>query len=228
MGTFTLLQLRDQVRERTGLESADYPTDAEINTCINASGTELWGILTSKFHDVGLAKSNFTIVANQADYVFTTLSTPVTDFFRLRGLDLLVSGTTGFQPMEKFELEERRIYDRFPNFQSGWPRYAYRLQGNGFELLPAPASGGTGRIWYVTTFPTLTGDASTLDGVNGWEEFVVVDACLKIRNKMDLPADQFERQKAALVQRIEKEAAQLDASKPMRIKEVRDVDVWPY
>lgn len=228
MGTFTLLQLRDQVRERTGLESAtDYPTDTEINSCINQSGAELWGILTSKFEDYGLTKSTFNIVANQADYVFSSLSTPVTNFMRLRGLDLLVSGTTGYQPMEKFELEERRIYDRFPNFTSGWPRYTYRLQGNGFELLPAPGSNGTGRIWYIPTFTTMSDDADTLDGVNGWEEFVVVDACVKLRTKMDLPSDAFERQKAFQIDRIHREAAQIDASKPMRIKQVRDVDCWP-
>lgn len=229
MGSFNRLALRTQVRERTGLESSLYPTDAEINTCLDASGAELWGILTTKFTDIGLTKSAFNIVANQADYSFTTLSTAVTNFFKLRGLDLLVSGSSGYQPMTKWELEERRLYDRYPNFQAGWPRYVYRLNGDeGFELTPTPPNAGTGRLWYIRTYTPFIDDTSTLNGVNGWEEFVIVDACIKVRAKLDLPIDAFMMQKGALMDRINKEAENLDANKPMRIKQVRDVDVWPY
>ena len=227
MASFTLAQLRTQVRERTGLEPTAYPTDSEINTMLNASGAELWGELVTLFNDFGLAKVAFNIVAGQSDYTFTTLSTPVANFFKLRGIDLLVGGSSGYQPMDKFELSERRAYDRYPFYQAGWPRYAYRLQGTElFELFPQPPSSGTGRLWYITTFPVMGNDAATLAGVNGWEEYVIVDACAKVRIKLDLPADAFMQQKAALYARIKKEADNLDANKPAKIKAVRDLDIW--
>lgn len=224
MAVFTLDQLRQQVRERTGLEAATNPTDTELNTIINASGAELWGILVSKFSDIGLAKTSFNIVAGQADYAFASLSSPVTNFFKLRGLDLFLGGNR-WEPMQKFELEERRNYDRWPALQAGWPRYAYRLQGDGFELLPSPTANSTARLWYITTFPTMASGSATLSGVNGWEEYVVVDACIKARAKQDLPADQFVQQKSFLLDRIHKESENLDANKPMRVKQVRDEDV---
>ncbi len=225
MATLTLLQLRTQVRERTGLESATYPTDAEINTMLNASGSEWWDILVSKFNDYGLTKSSFNLVANQSDYLFASLSTPITDFYKLRGIDQLVSGSTGWQPMNKFELEESREYNRYPGYLSSsgtYPSLTYRVQGDGFELIPAPGTNGTGRVWYIKQFPTMANDASTLAGYNGWEEYLVADTCIKVRAKLDLPTDVFERQKAGLMDRINAAAENLDAGKAMTIKQVRD------
>jgi len=57
-----------------------------------------------------------------------------------------------------------------------------------------PTGGETARLRYIQCAPTLDDDADTFDGVNGWEELIVLDAAIDIVNKQ-------ERNPAALLER---------------------------
>lgn len=71
-------------------------------------------------------------------------------------------------------------------------------------------------------------DATTLDGISGWEEFVVIDAALKARIKEESPVQELMAQKAAMRIRIIDTAANRDASIPSRVTDTQSIDIgWP-
>jgi hypothetical protein len=64
---------------------------------------------------------------------------------------------------------------------------------------------------------SLTTD--TFDGINGWEEFVIVDAAIKCMIKQELGTQELEKQKKDLIRRIEAMAPNRDADAPACIKD---------
>lgn len=65
---------------------------------------------------------------------------------------------------------------------------------------------------YLSAPPTWS---NTLDGVSGWEEYVVLDVLVKAMVKQDLDARAYAAQKAAMKQRIEDSAPNRDAAGPL-------------
>jgi hypothetical protein len=97
----------------------------------------------------------------------------------------------------------------------------YRLIGNNVEIVPDDHAPGTYRFWYIPSYTTLALDADTVDGVNGWEEYIIVDACIKCLEKEESDTSVFERQKAKLEQRIEEMASNRDLDQPERITDIQ-------
>lgn len=65
------------------------------------------------------------------------------------------------------------------------------------------------------------------DGVNGWEEYIVVDAAIKCLTKEESETAVLERDKAFLLKRIEAMASNRDAGKPEKITDV-NVQNYPW
>jgi hypothetical protein len=127
------------------------------------------------------------------------------DFLKLLAVDLQQSN--GWTTLKPFSFAER-------NRLGGMPRAGYVLQ-----------------IHYIPRLSALVNDVDLVDGVSGWEEYVVVDAARKALLKEESDTSGLEREKAALVQRIEAEAAQRDAGEPATVAEVQYggydiVDLW--
>lgn len=50
-------------------------------------------------------------------------------------------------------------------------------------LMPPPDSAYTAVIWYLPVLADLSADSDTFDGVAGWEDWVVLDAAVRIANR---------------------------------------------
>ena len=93
------------------------------------------------------------------------------------------------------------------------------------HLFETATGGQTVRLRYIQCAPTLDDDAATFDGVNGWEELIVLDAAIDILNKQ-------ERNPAALLERRAGEERRIqgmafrDAGSPGKIRRKMLVD--PY
>ena len=111
-----------------------------------------------------------------------------------------------------YQEEQRNAYRFFP---LGWT-YAqplfYQLQGGTINFIPAPQSVTAVTLNYTPVAPQLAGDGSTIDDINGWAEWMVLDAAIKALTKdgqLDIiPLLQQERQMQR--QRIEGAAATRD------------------
>jgi len=222
MSTVTLSSLRTQARQRADMENSGFIKDSELNGYINSSYAELYDILVSKFEDYHTKTASATISGSSTSF-------PVpSDFYKLRGVDRLISGTE-YYSLPKWNFAERNFRDRsIISNVYGHSDLSYRLITNSVEIVPTQRAAGTYRIWYVPHYTQLSLDADTLDGVNGWEEYIVVDAAIKMLIKEESSTTALEGIKESIRQRIETMAANRDFDQPESITDVQSSFHDPY
>lgn len=226
-GVVTLENIRDQLRQRIDRVNSQFFTNEELNGYITGSYKELYDLLIQKFGD------DYYVAA---PYEFTTDGTNDTydlpeDFYKLLGCDCQYNGSSngnGWITLRQFMFQERNAYT-LPNYQAfyGITNIRYRLRGNTIWFTPIPAAGQLLRIFYIPRPADLTLDADTVDGVSGWEEYIICDAAIKCMVKEESDPSSFGAQKAAVLQRIESAAENRNAGAPQTVSDINQ-SFWPY
>ncbi len=67
----------------------------------------------------------------------------------------------------------------------------------------------------------MSGDSSTMDSISGWNQYIIVDAAIKARNKQESDVSTLVGMKAALVARIEAAAENRDVGAPQTVSDNR-------
>ncbi len=120
-------------------------------------------------------------------------------FFKLRGVDVQVSSPGQWISLKPFEFADRNRIAVFNN--------------------PIPMAGQVVRVWY-TPLPTLpAGESDTIEGYNGWEEYVIADACIKALRKEEVDISAWMAAKQAFKDRLEGEVQNRNSGAPHRISD---------
>jgi len=120
------------------------------------------------------------------------------DFYKLTGVDVVQNSYN--LPIRRFEFAERGNYI-------------------------APQAGQSIVLWYIPTFTRLSGDSDSFDFLNGYEEYVIVDAAIKMLGKEESDVQAMMIRKQALLDRINAMSDNRDANEPYRIT---DIDNYNY
>lgn len=207
----TLTEAIAELRVRTDIVNNDVCTDADLTSFLNLSQQELYGLLIQTYGaDYALSTASLAYTGSS-----NTVALP-TDFFKLRGVDVLTGGQ--YVTLKPFNLAERNLLANIPN-AIGSPWYSvlrYRLSGNNLWIEPLPPA-CTVRIYYSPKLAALSTGTDTLIGYNGWEEYTIVDAAIKVMQKQDLDVKVFFAQKGALIQRLNSEMENRDAGSPATV-----------
>lgn len=225
--TATWTSLLAQIRQAADIESAtDRHPDANLLEYANGSWAELYEQIVDGGGDQYLTSKTFSTASATSDYSFTTIIGASPNFYRAKGLDVDIGGP-GPLPMRKFAWEERNFYLYNTGWQYGRP-VAYHLVGEGVKLIPTPTGVYTVTLWYFPAPVKMTTGADVIDGVAGWEEYVVVDAAIKCLRKDDRDVSIFMAQKAALLKRIIDSACLRDMAEPDRVADVEspNIGMW--
>lgn len=215
MLTVTLAQLRTNARNRADMANSQFASDSELNSLINSSANELWDLLVSTVEDYGLTSSTISVVAGTDTYSLPS------NFYKLRGVDLVVDGNGNAVTLKPFNFAERNAYLFTPTWNVvGLSYLRYHVVGNSIRFVPVPNQAQTVKLWYIPVLTQMSADGDTLDGVNGFEEYVVVDAARKLRVKEESDTTQLDMEKAALIARIQAMAADRDHGTAERIADV--------
>jgi hypothetical protein len=75
-------------------------------------------------------------------------------------------------------------------------------------------------MWYIPTAPILASDSATLNDLNQYSEYVIVDAAIKMMQKEESDVSVLMAEKAALKRRIEEAAQNRDAGKSESIGDI--------
>lgn len=201
----TLLDLRTQVRDRADIKHSTFCTDTEINTYINSAYAELYDMLVKATEDYYVQSAS--LVYNGA----VDLMPLPNDFYKLNGVDYFLNGI--LQPMDKFVFEDRNKYVYNTNV------VRYRIIKNDLVLKPMP-SAQTVTIWYTPAITLMALDADTVDGVNGWEDWIVLDASIKCMMKEESDVSMLLAEKQGLEKRIKEMSRNRDQGKPDRVTDV--------
>ena len=207
----TLTSLILQVRQRANMEGSGFIDDTvELPAYINASAAELYDVLVSRFEDYYSTSLPVTIATGN------TAPLPA-DFYKLVGLDLFVGGYT--VTVHPFNFIERNKFNR-PIQRPRFSPVRYRIMGQNLLLTPPDLAPGSYTIWYVPRFTNLVLGTDTLDTLQNWTDYVVVDAAIKCLVKEESDVSVLLMEKAALLKRIESMAANRDAGEPLTVSDV--------
>lgn len=239
-GVVTLESVRTSAQQRADMFTSDFITNAEWNANINASYFELYGLLVQKYGNeyfVALDSTGnfFQFTTNGTSEIYplpdgsTTYLMPdgstAPAFFKLLGVELQVNGANDWLTLKPFPFIERnRISSSNAAAYVGRStNLRYHLLGSSLWLKPRPMGGQIVRLQYVPRMTILVNDDDTFDGVNGWEEYIIIDAAIKALQKEESDTSVLMAQKVAMIQRIEAEAENRDAGSPARVGDARGI-----
>jgi hypothetical protein len=143
----------------------------------------------------------FNTVGAQEFYDFQSVG--MTDFLDMISVDVFAGGPGATKiTCKPYPEEQRNIFQFFPvGLLLTWPSF-YQLQGNGLatptqsggpgiNFIPAPPGAYQIGCNYTPVAPILSG-TQTIDSINGWDEWIVLDAAVKCAIKdrqFDLAAE---------------------------------------
>ena len=213
MATITASDLKLRARQRADMENSEFVSDSELLYYVNNSYAELYDILVAKFEDYYVKNPPYEFTLAGSDYAANLPA----DFYKLRGVDRQ-SGSDWYN-LRLFQFEQRNDTGRGGHWALA-ESLRYRIYGNQIIISPSDQASGTYKIWYVPKFTPLVADVDTVDGVNGWEEYIVVDAAIKCLQKEESSTTTLEGMKKALLVRINSMATNRDAGEPERVTDM--------
>jgi hypothetical protein len=210
----TLAQLRTRIRQRSDNEFTDgeFVTDEEILSLVNVSHKQLFGMLVES----GLHTVEETIYDLTPDgsltYALPDDCFAVSGVFRKEGDDYL-----------SLKRHDQRT---FPSDRTETVAWSYRthgaLESAVIELNPRTST-GTYKIRYAGVPDDFTADTDTMEGVIGWEEWIVLDVAGKILLKEQLfdAVDRLQGRQDKLTLKIEAQASERDMQNTVTVADVR-------
>lgn len=107
------------------------------------------------------------------------------NFFKLLGIDATIGGLP--VSLDRLDWSRRAYYSPTSVAWSlGQPlAYDFEARGDGgwLTFYPAPTTSNAITVWYVPHATVLVSDTDTFDGINGWEHYAVLDACIAMLDK---------------------------------------------
>lgn len=225
--TITLAQLRTRARERADMEESTFVTDSELNSYINNSIAELHDLLIAAYNEEYYMDSiEFTTTTGQLDYDLPngTNYSAANKFYKLRGVDSRINNND-WETVKRFNFNRRNEDVNAPVARlAGLPYLEYRLVGSKIRFNRTPDNGTQIRLWYHPVAQQLTADSDTYDDINGFQEYVIVDAAIKMLNKEESDVTVLMTQKMELAKRIREMAQNRDANEPESVSDIYSED----
>jgi len=149
-------------------------------TIVTGAGGQEWYMQRTGLQTMGTSET--VDASGWAPNQYVTLPTA---FYQLIGIDIVIGGST--VSLLNFERAERNMFKDSPIWMQGngkgQPMF-FRIVGTNAagahiaQVVPAADAAYQYEVWYVPEIADLVGDNDTFDGRAGFEEFVVLEACL--------------------------------------------------
>lgn len=170
----TLLQLRDESKQRANQENKTLVGPTEWDRYINEAIGELYDLIVSSHPHYYLSSFAFTLSSSNIQSIAAL--TPA--FYKVRGLDYLSSGTQFPRTVHPLNFAERNQYGNV-NFSGPYV------------------------LWYTPQPPILAADGDTLDIIlDVWSEYIPVTAAIAGSMKEDGPTDDMLLRKDQVAKRV--------------------------
>lgn len=219
--TVTLAELTYRAQSRADMINANFVSSGEWTRFANSAYSDLYD---------KVSQADPERYMQDVQYVVTSGSQVLpSDFYKLLRVDLIY-GSNGaqFYTLRKFNLQEEDAY-QYPAYTTAYgPAFRYRLRGGSIDFTPTPSLATTIRLLYLPRISPMVTSADTIDGVDGWEEKIILDmtimALLK-ENATDVSLLLQERDKWD--EKIKALAAERDISFPEQTIDVTR-GPWPF
>ncbi len=220
IGQVSLQSIRQLSQLRADLANSQFITTPEWNSYVTEAYKELYDILVQKFGDQYFASSTYTITTDGSSQLYPLPP----DFYKgaLVEAALNPADNNSWVTLRRFNPIQKNLWN-YPNVYTfyGITNLRYQFIGNFLQLVPVAQANQTVRIWYSPRPQVLYADTQTLDGISGWEDYVVVDVARRARDKMEKDTTSLVLEKAGLKQRIEEAAENRNVGDPETISDSR-------
>lgn len=199
-----LSTLRTRARQRSDMENSTFVSDSEFNNYINAAAAELYDMLVSAYGpEYWMKTATIPQTSGTSEYDLPT------DFYKLLGVDADESSNGVAYSLLPFQFEQRNMYQE-PNLMGGLIRARYRIKGaatpdgvSKLEILPNNTGIANINVHYIPLFSDMVADSDSVNGFNGWEEYIVLRAAFKALVKEESSTTQVERELENMEKRLE-------------------------
>ncbi len=206
----TLLNLQRSVRGRGGW-SREVVSDITLIEWINSSYSSLIDIMIKYDDSYFLTKSDVSVVSGTQEY-----SLPA-NFYHLLGAAIEDSEMPdGYSVLERLNWDERYDWTYVTTFR----QTKYMIRGGNITFHPKPNFSKTVRLEYIPEVTKVTSPTGTFNIPSNWQEWLILDTCIKIAALAGTDPSIFISQKAEFENRI-KEASTQDIGKPKTVVDVR-------
>lgn len=211
MAVVTVADIKAKAIAWADMENSDFISPGDWILFIDSAYKELYDLLVSKFEDWFTDEPvPFTVAAG------TNTHTLGSDFFKVRAIDRDMGGGN-FKEVSTFNFSDRN---------QGAAEVRYRLVKNKLVFKPDTLAPGDYQIWQVPVATSLTDVTDTVDGVNGWEDFIAVGAAIMALTKEESDITALSRRKQELMFRINSMAQNRDMSLTDSIADVTSTDYY--
>lgn len=201
----TLLELRDRLKTKADLKNSGYFEDEELDQFINDVARDLYDKLVAVNEDYFTEETTLTVDGSASQFTLPT------DFYKLVSLHMNFNG-------EYVQLHKYIARERYSAQANGLlPKYRLKKNSVVFNSVPSAQSMP---LAYVPALPALVDDTDTFDGINGWDDYIVVKAAITCLGIQETETTALEKELLPLTARIESMAPNRDHSTPERVSDV--------
>lgn len=227
-GKRSLYELRLMSQQRADRVNSNFVIKSEWNSYINQAYYELYDLLITTNEDYYVAPRATFITDGNSSYALPTGAADsysgAPAFYKMYGVDLgLDSSQDAWVTLKKYNFISRNrfVFPQITTSLLGIFNMQYRVYGNSINFIPTAVSGQTIGLWYFPRLTTLLADTDVIDGISGWEEYVIVRAAKYALDKEESDTSKLDAQLLFLKDRIESTAMNRDAGQPDTISNVR-------
>ena len=210
--SITWSSIRTQIRQRSDNEYTDgeFATDAELLVLANRSRKMLFGKLAEAGQHT-VAETIYTVpVDGSLTYALPDDCFALAGVWRFDNGSPIRLGRHGQRTFPRDDVES--VANTYRSFGA--------LEDAVIEFNPRVDT-GTYKIRYVAVPTDFALDADTMDGVLGWEEWIVLDCAIDLLNKEDMPSGKLQKRLDVMNQRIDAMASERDMLEQGAVSDVR-------
>ncbi len=213
--TRTLGNLRDEVRDRADIEGSTHITDPQINRYVNQSGAALHSMLVEMCEDEFLevfSGSTSAASGNQTNINVGYIGEVTAGAYKILGVEVVVNGNR--VPLRRWSWREHAALIDSP---SSGPPYFYRWVSSTVQVIPGLPTSTPYYVYAIPPYVDMAADDETIDGRDGWEEWIVLDAAIKCMTKEESDPSVLVAERDRVYQRIVTQMMQRDFANPGRV-----------
>lgn len=208
--TVTLTSLIESVRKLGEWNEPFFP-EVQLVKWINEGRDELYAIVSRLEPERYTSEDSISVVSGTSSYNLPS------DFLWLNGVEIAdTSRATGRRTVGGIEYAMRNEY--FIN--GGKDSAVYYLKGPKIVIVPTPQWSGTMYLDYVPVLTDLATGSDAMDGVNGWQTYVIMHAAILCAGRDGTDGSVWEKEKVRVEHKI-KSANRMDRANPMTIPDTR-------
>lgn len=235
-GEECLGNIRLYAKQRANRVGSKFVTDPEWNRYITESRKALYDILIQKFGNDYYMATPYCFITTGVDQLYPLPNgrdqvsvlnkagdnTPAKAFYKSMLVEVALNPNdpNSWVTLRKYMRIQQNLWN-YPNVYTfrGVTNLRYRFTGDSIQLVPQTQQGQYVRLWYAPRPKAMLLDVDMVDGVSGWEQYIVCDAARKALAKEESPTNDIETEIAMLMKRIEEAAENRDIGEPETVSD---------